>query len=465
REDILKAFYRSIIPGFQGNSFDLWALILLETCQSKGGGEKTQLEFNTIKGFKDILPDEVGTWQMLESAARRIFECFGYKEIKPPLLEWTELFSRGIGEETDIVSKEMYTLYNSKGRGMTLRPEATASVIRACIQNRLYHQNPLLKLYTIGPMFRHEQPQHGRFRQFHQINAELFGNKGPKSDADLVVMAMNLFDAIGVQDLVLKVNSLGCPECRPQFRSALKDFLRNRSDALCVDCKKRSELNPLRVFDCKVEGCNRLVDDAPSIHDFLCRDCIDHFDQFQQYLNSSGIPFSLDHRLVRGLDYYCRTTFEIQTDRLGAQNAVAGGGRYDGLVKTLGGPDVPGIGFAVGIERLAELLESDGRPEQKRPDIFIAALGDRAEKECFKLAIELRKNGFLTEMDYDSKGLKAQMKRAGKLGSERVLIVGDEELTSGKAVLRDMNSKEQEEVDLNNILQKLKDIIHNDGNS
>ena len=345
---------------------------------------------------------------------------------------------------------------------MTLRPEATASVIRACIQNRLYHQNPLLKLYTIGPMFRHEQPQHGRFRQFHQINAELFGNKGPKSDADLVVMAKNLFDAIGVQDLLLKVNSLGCPECRPLFRSALKDFLVTK--ALCGDCKKRSELNPLRVFDCKVEGCNRVVDDAPSIDDFLCPDCIEHFHRFQEYLNISEIPFSIDHRLVRGLDYYNRTTFEIQTDLLGAQNAVAGGGRYDGLVKTLGGPDVPGIGFAVGVERLVELLESNGRPEQKRPDLFIAALGDKAEKECFKLAIELRKNGFLIEMDYDSKGLKAQMKRAGKLGSERVLIVGDDELSSGKAIFRNMESKEQEEVNLDNISKKLKDIIQNDGN-
>jgi histidyl-tRNA synthetase len=415
------------------------------------------LEFTTIKGFRDILPDEVGSWQRLESTARGIFECFGYNEIKPPIMEYTELFSRGIGQETDIVSKEMYTLYDSKGRGMTLRPEATASVIRACIQNRLYHNNPLLKLYTIGPMFRHEQPQQGRFRQFHQINVEMFGDEGPKSDADLIVMAMYLFEVIGLEGIELNINSLGCPECRPQFRAALKDFLKNKSERLCKDCKKRADLNPLRVFDCKVEGCNRVVDDAPSIHEYLCKDCQGHFDKLKKYLTGADIQFVVNYRLVRGLDYYCRTTFEIQTDRLGAQNAVAGGGRYDGLVRILGGSDIPGIGFALGVERLIALLESKGRADKRRPDIFIAALGERAEMQCFNLALELRKNGFLTEMDYASKGLKAQMKRAGKLEAKKVLIVGDDELESGKAVLRDMDDQSQEEIGLKDILKSLKE--------
>ena len=420
------------------------------------------MEFTTIKGFKDILPDEAGSWQRLEAAARRIFECFGYKEIKPPIMEWTELFSRGIGQETDIVSKEMYTLHDSKGRGMTLRPEATASVVRACIQNGLYHKNPLLKLYTIGPMFRHEQPQQERFRQFHQINVEMFGDEGPKSDADLIVMAMVLFDSMGLGDVSLNINSLGCPECRPLFRSALKDFLKSKVDDLCEDCTKRAELNPLRVFDCKVEKCNRVVDDAPSIHEYLCEDCLQHFSRLQQYLSEAQIPFVINRRLVRGLDYYCRTTFEIQTDRLGAQNAVAGGGRYDGLVKLLGGADVPAIGFALGMERLIALMEAEGRPEPRRPDIFIAALGEQAEKRCFNLALELRKNGFLTEMDYGSKGLKAQMKRAGKLDARRVLIVGEDELASGKAVLRDMDNQEQQDLDLKKISEKLEEIIRKD---
>ena len=428
-------------------------------------GEGDQLEFTTIKGFRDILPDEVGSWQGLESTARRIFECFGFKEIKPPIMEYTELFSRGIGQETDIVSKEMYTLFDSKGRGMTLRPEATASVIRACIQNSLYNKTPLLKLYTIGPMFRHEQPQQGRFRQFHQINVEMLGDEGPKSDADLIVMAMYLFEEMGLEGIDLNINSLGCPDCRPQFRAALKDFLKNRSEALCPDCRKRAELNPLRVFDCKVEGCNRVVDDAPSIHEYLCGECQGHFDGLKQYLSGAHIRFVVNHRLVRGLDYYRRTTFEIQTDLLGAQNAVAGGGRYDGLVKILGGADIPGIGFAVGVERLIALLESKGRPEERRPDIFIAALGPKAETRCFNLALELRKNGLVTEMDYGSKGLKAQMKKAGRLKAKKVLIVGDDELDSGKAVVRDMDNQTQEEIGLDDILENLGEIIHQNGNS
>ncbi|MBW1912980.1 MAG: histidine--tRNA ligase, partial [Deltaproteobacteria bacterium] len=348
------------------------------------------MDIQTIKGFKDVLPREVGAWQHLESEARKLFRSFGFKEIKLPLMERTELFSRSIGQDTDIVSKEMYTLTDSKGRGLTLRPEATASVVRAYIQHRLYQHNPVQKLFTIGPMFRHERPQKGRFRQFHQINAEIFGDPGPKSDADIIIMAMYLFESVGLKGLSLNINSLGCSQCRPLFREELKDYLLQSMEALCSDCRKRAETNPLRVFDCKVDDCKGVVAGAPSILDFICSDCRDHFRSLQGYLEGSGIPFVVNHTLVRGLDYYSRTTFELQTDRLGSQNAVAGGGRYDGLVKQLGGPDHPAIGFAIGIERLVALLEEDKESDEDTPELFIAGLGEAAERKVFDWVIELR---------------------------------------------------------------------------
>ena len=416
------------------------------------------MEFTTIKGFKDILPGEVPHWQKIESEARRLFRSFGFREIKPPLLERTELFRRSIGQETDIVSKEMYSLEDSKGRGLTLRPEATASVVRAYIQHRLYQSNPVQRLFTIGPMFRHERPQKGRFRQFHQINAELFGDPGPRSDADMVIMAMSLFESVGLKNLHLCLNSLGCPECRPVFRDKLKDHLAQKTALLCADCQRRAQINPLRVFDCKVETCKQVVSDAPSILDFICEACRTHFDVVQDYLRLSGILFSLNHQLVRGLDYYTRTTFEIQTEHLGAQNAVAGGGRYDGLVKQLGGPDHPGIGFAVGMERMVALMEELGTPAPERPDLFIAAIGERAEKAAFKWASNLRRSGLWVEMDYGAKGLKAQMKKADHLGAKRVLIVGDDELNSEKAMVRDMTTKAQRDVDLRNLEKAIRSI-------
>jgi len=421
------------------------------------------LEFTTIKGFKDILPEEVGTWQRLESEARKIFRSFGFKEIKPPLMERTELFSRSIGQDTDIVSKEMYSLTDSKERGLTLRPEATASVARAYIQHRLYQNNPVQKLFTIGPMFRRERPQKGRFRQFHQINVEIFGDHGPRSDADVIIMAMFLFENLGLSGLSLHINSLGCPQCRGGFREELKNYLVEKTADLCDDCRRRAETNPLRVFDCKVETCKGVVSGAPSILDFICGDCQDHFRSLQGYLESSDISFVLNHKLVRGLDYYTRTTFEIQTDRLGAQNAVTGGGRYDGLVKLIGGPDHPGIGFAMGIERIVALMEEETQQEIVTPDLFIAGLGETAEKKVFDWVNDLRKSGIWVEMEYASKGLKAQMKRADRLGARRVLMVGEDELTTGRAILRDMKTKDQKEVDLDDLVKNLKEEIGNGG--
>jgi histidyl-tRNA synthetase len=413
------------------------------------------LEFATVKGFKDILPEESPNWQRIEAEAKALFEVFGFREIKTPVLEKTELFSRSIGLDTDIVSKEMYSFPDSRGQSLSMRPEATASIVRAYIQHRLYQIDPVQKLYTIGPMFRHERPQKGRFRQFHQVNAELFGDPGPRSDADLIAMAMVLVERIGLSDLTLHLNSLGCPDCRPAFKEALKAFWSSRKEGLCADCLRRAETNPLRVLDCKVETCRDIVAGAPSIVDYICSACQAHFQEVQMYLGQIGLAFILNPRLVRGLDYYTRTTFEIQTDRLGAQNAIAGGGRYDGLIKLLGGPDHPAIGFALGMERAVSLMEMQAATEGWKPDLYIAALGDKAEKMSFQWSYALRKSGCWIETEYGSRGLKAHLKRAGRMGARNVLIVGDNELQDGYAILRDMETKDQEKIGLDQMIQTL----------
>ena len=419
------------------------------------------MEIKTLKGFKDILPQEATTWQRVELIARNIFQAFGFREIRLPLLERTELFSRSIGQDTDIVSKEMYTIEDSKGKGLTLRPEATASVVRAYIQHGLYRDYPVQKLFLIGPMFRRERPQKGRFRQFHQINAEVFGDDGPRSDADLINMAMHLLEKLGLAGAILNINSLGCTVCRTSFREELKGYLSQRVESLCGDCKKRAEVNPLRVFDCKVEQCRQVVSEAPSILDFICKECRDHFSRLQDYLKSLHIDYVVNHTLVRGLDYYSRTAFEILSDKLGSQNAIAGGGRYDGLVKQLGGPDHSGIGFAAGVERLVTLLEEDGMAGNENiPEIFIAGLGERAEKITFVWINEFRRSGIHAEMEYGSKGLKALMKKADKLGAKMTLIVGDDELAAGMGILRDMKSKVQQEIELDNLVENFKKRVY-----
>jgi histidyl-tRNA synthetase len=420
------------------------------------------LEFSAIKGFRDVLPKEVGYWQFLEASARHLFSLFGFHEIKTPIIEKTELFSRSIGQETDIVSKEMYSLKDSKGRSLSLRPEATATVVRSYIQNRLYEKNPVQKLFSMGPMFRHERPQKGRLRQFHQINVELFGDAGPISDADLIILSMELFRVLGLENLTLNINTLGCPACRPHFKELLHRYLEDKAEALCSDCRRRAETNPLRVFDCKVPGCKEVMLDAPSILESVCEHCLRHFDSLQYYLKESNIPFVLNPHLVRGLDYYTRTTFEIQTTELGAQNAVAGGGRYDGLVEQLGGPSHPAIGFAVGMERVVALLGGLGPPNLDTPVFFIAALGEKAQERAFGWTQELRKEGISTQMDYTSRSLKAQLKQADRLGATQVLIVGENELESGKAILRDMASREQEEVALENMVENLRKVVFPD---
>jgi len=420
------------------------------------------LEIASIKGFRDILPEETSVWQWIEAEARRVFEDFGFQEIRTPILERTELFSRSIGQETDIVSKEMYTFDDVKGRSLTLRPEATASVVRAYIQNKPYQTYPVQKFYSIGPMFRHERPQKGRFRQFHQINAELFGDPGPRSDADIIAMAVLLFRSIGLDDVTLNLNSLGCPDCRPRFKEELKDYLADKRDRLCEDCQRRADANPLRVFDCKVDSCKEVVSKAPSIDGFLCEACQEHFGSLKDCLSDLEIPFVLNSRLVRGLDYYNRTTFEIQTEHLGAQNAVAGGGRYDGLVKLLGGPDHSAIGFALGVERVAALVGNEHPLQDRRPDLFIAALGAAAARAAFTWSVGLRRNGLWAEIDYGSAGLKSQMKKADRLGARHVLIVGDDELKTSRGALRNMLTKEQMDVELKDAVNVLKEILKNE---
>ncbi|MDI9570049.1 MAG: histidine--tRNA ligase [Pseudomonadota bacterium] len=402
-----------------------------------------------VKGFKDILPEETGRWQYVEARAREVFAAFGCREIRVPILERTDLFARGIGEATDIVEKEMYTFRDRGGECLTLRPEATASIIRAYLEHSLHVADPVAKLYTIGPMFRRERPQRGRYRQFHQIDVEILGHEAPCIDGEVILMLLHFLRSVGLKAPHLEVNSLGCNICRPGYRASIQGFLAGREADLCGDCRRRLDTNPLRVFDCKVPSCREIVDQAPGVTDSLCGECRDHFAAVLVSLDAFDIAYVINPRMVRGLDYYTRTAFEVTTEFLGAQNAVAGGGRYDGLVRELGGPDIPGIGFAVGFERLLALTAEDlDDVPPFSPELFIAALGDPARQFAYALGNRLRLQGRRVEMDCRPRGLKGQMKRADKLGCRRVLIVGDREMETRQAELRDMTTGEQVRVSL-----------------
>lgn len=394
------------------------------------------MALTAIKGFNDILPDESGRWQFIEKSARRIFELNGFSEIRVPIMEKTELFCRSIGDATDIVEKEMYTFIDKGENSVTLRPEGTAGVMRALIEHKLYAHDPVAKLYYLGPMFRYERPQKGRYRQFHQIGAEITGVQDPLADAQVLNMLSAFFCEIGLDEPTLQINSLGCPECRPAYRAALLSFLDDRLGSLCEDCRRRSTTNPLRTLDCKVPGCMEATKGAPAMLDHLCAGCDEHFAKARRYLDLSGTRYSLNTRMVRGLDYYTRTTFEMVTGLLGSQSAVAAGGRYDGLISQLGGPDTPGIGFAIGLERVALLLNK--RDFVSTPDLFIATLGNGEREVAFRLMDGLLKSGVRVEMDYEGKSLKSQMRRADKLKSRYSVVVGQDELTSGRAVFKRM---------------------------
>ncbi len=411
------------------------------------------MAIRAIRGFKDILPGESEKYRFMEEQARRVFKNFGFAEMRLPILEKTELFARGIGDHTDIVEKEMYTFKDRKGESVTLRPEATAGIMRAVLEHKLYSQGRELKLFTIGPMFRYERPQKGRLRQFTQINSELIGSKSPLADAEIVWQAWEILRRCTSAELRLEINSLGCPECRPLHRKDLDLFLENQAGELCEDCRRRSKTNPLRIFDCKQDRCRSILKFAPVIKHYWCPECSKHLGKVLDHLEIIGIPFVINPFLVRGLDYYVRTTFEIIAQGLGAQNTVAAGGRYDGLSQVLGGPDLPGVGMAVGMERLLILL--DERDYSDRVQLFIAALGADAREEALEWLRELRKRNVCVQMSYEDKSLKAQMKQADRLKTPFVLIVGEKELEDEEAILRDMETSQQKAINLDDVIDEV----------
>ncbi len=382
--------------------------------------------YQTPKGLRDILPPETSLWQRIEQQARDVLKLYGFQEIRPPIIEFTEVFIRSIGEDTDIVEKEMYTFADRAGRSLSLRPEGTASVVRAFVQHSLHQRGSSHRLYYMGPMFRYERPQKGRYRQFHQIGAEVFGEAGPRVDAEILDMLYLLFQRLGLRGLRVQLNSLGCHNCRSSFRQALLEYLGNRVDQLCRDCQRRYQRNPLRVLDCKVPSCQQALQDIPRMVDYLCQDCSDHFEGLLKDLQTLALPYEINHRMVRGLDYYTRTVFEVTAEALGAQNAVAAGGRYDTLVKDFGGPDLPAIGFAIGMERLLMLLPET--PEQQGPTGYFITMTPEAQLEAFKLAAQARRAGVSLLVDYSGRSLKAQFRRADALKARYAFIIGEDEL-------------------------------------
>lgn len=403
-------------------------------------------KFNALKGVQDIFPPDIYLWQKIESACRDVFLLYGFQEIRPPIIEYTGLFARSIGETTDIVEKEMYTFSDKAGRSITLRPEGTASVVRAYIEHHLYNLPSPQKFFYSGPMFRYERPQKGRFRQFYQIGVEAFGVAAPEMDVEILSMLRLLLERIGLKDLSFEINSLGCEGCRPNYRKALIDFFSGRIHDFCPDCQRRFNLNPLRLLDCKVERCIEMRRGAPEIINYLCDDCRRHFEELLSLLKTMNIPYKINPEMVRGLDYYTRTTFEVTTEHLGSQKAVAAGGRYDRLVEEFGGPPVPGVGFALGMERLVLLLKEMGEITHPVPDLFIATLGKEAIKEGLIIGERLRKNGLWVEINLETSSLKSQMRKADRLSSRFVFIIGEEELSSGRVKWKNMRNGSQGEV-------------------
>lgn len=406
------------------------------------------------RGAKDILPGTVEQWQQFECLIREICRRYNYREIRTPIFEHTELFQRGVGETTDIVEKEMYTFSDRGGRSITLRPEGTAAVVRSFIENKIYAEPQPTKLYYMGPMFRYDRPQAGRYRQFHQFGVEAIGADGPAIDAEIIALAVNVLRELGLADLQVFINSVGCPACRPVYRETLQQFLRDKAAGLCGDCQSRFDRNPMRILDCKNPECGKLTAGAPSVAECLCPECEEHFDRLKDLLNRIGITYSVNPRLVRGLDYYTKTAFEIQYPPLGAQSAVCGGGRYDGLIAQCGGDSTPGIGFGMGIERVLLALEKQGLINQNAQtvDIFLAAMGPDAYSAAFSLLLKLRAAGLSAEIDYLQRSLKAQMKYAAKLPARFVAILGEEELAEQAVSLRDMQSGEQAKVPFDKLI-------------
>jgi histidyl-tRNA synthetase len=410
------------------------------------------MKYSALKGAQDILPPRIYTWQKVEEVARDIFSFYGFQELRAPIIESTDIFIRSIGETTDIVEKEMYTFTDKAGRRITLRPEGTAPVVRCYVENHLYKLPPPQKFFYSGPMFRYERPQAGRFRQFFQIGAEAFGVAEPKIDAEILSMLKDFFEVLGLKGLNFEVNSIGCEKCRPDYRNAIRNFFSVRIGGLCPDCKRRFDYNPLRILDCKVDACIKLREGAPSVTDFLCSECQEHFNTLLSLLKLLNVPYGINPNMVRGLDYYTRTTFEITCEALGAQNAVAAGGRYDKLVEDFGGPPTPAIGFAIGMERITSLLmQSSTQNNIPVPKVFIATIGTSAEKEGLVIADRLRKKGIWVEVGYAGNSLKSQLRRADRLSANYVLIIGDDEISSGKLKWKRLSDGSQGEIPFDEI--------------
>lgn len=413
--------------------------------------------FNKVKGFRDIFGEDILYWQQVERNFKLLFKNFGFEEYKIPVIEKSEIFERGIGDTTDIVEKEMFTFNDRDGSHLSLRPEGTASVVRGYIENKLYYPDAIKKLYYYGPMFRRERPQRGRYRQFYQVGVEAFGSESPAMDADVINLLVKLFQMCDIYDFVkLEVNSLGCSQCRKDYKDKLISYFKNYLDELCEDCRRRIIKNPLRILDCKASGCIVIAKDAPNILDNICEDCKGHFAKVLNYLSCLGIEYDINPRMVRGLDYYVRTTFEIVTDMLGASNAVGAGGRYDGLVSRLGGPDIPGVGFAVGVDRLAAIMSEKAKKSKGPKKVFILSFMGVSDDVALKLLDELRSNNITAEIDYAFSNMRTQMKRANRADAKYVIILGEDEIKYNKASVKDMETGKQKPIEINCLVDFLK---------
>ena len=403
-----------------------------------------------IKGTKDVLPKDVHKNQYIEATALDIAEKFGYKEIRTPAFEHTELFQRGVGDTTDVVQKEMYTFDDKGGRSITLRPEGTAGAVRSYLENGLCNEALPQKVCYVGPCFRYEKPQAGRLREFHQFGVECFGTSSPLADAELIALGKSIFDTLEVKDLNLEINSIGCPTCRAEYHKALKEYFSSRSDELCTTCQDRLERNPMRILDCKSPVCSEIAKGAPVVIDYLCDECKEHFDKVQEYLKAMNIEYTINPKIVRGLDYYTKTVFEFVSSSIGAQGTVCGGGRYDGLVDELGGQKTPSLGFAMGLERLMLLMEAQNAPfpEASVPDLFVVALGDKATLKAVEIVKDMRAEGFTALLDLNQRSVRAQMKYADKLGAKFNIVIGDNEVDTGIAKLKNMITGEETEIAL-----------------
>lgn len=419
------------------------------------------MRYSAPRGTQDILPRESPRWQYVEGKFRDICRLYGYDELRTPTFEETELFTRSVGEHTDIVSKEMYTFPDRAQRSMTLRAEGTAPVVRAYIQHNLFGEQPVSKLCYITSVFRYERPQAGRYREHHQVGVEAFGSPDPAMDAEVISLGIQYLTSLGIGGFELKINSVGCPGCAPQYKEALKKSVKPYLAELCETCRGRYETNPLRMLDCKVPSCKKLTVGVPSIVDHLCEECADHQQKVVHYLDDLGIAYTLDPRLVRGLDYYTKTAFEIQSSELGAQDTVIGGGRYDGLVTEMGGPPTPAVGFGSGIERTLMVMEAQGIDilVATHPEVFVATLGDKPRETGIKLLADLRRAGIAAETDYSGKSLKSQMKAADREQSRLVAIIGDDELSRGLVKVRNMGTREETDLPLDQAVEKITSML------